>query len=75
MFCAIIKSTQIKMTGICLSAFKIFGIEEALETEETIFIPNNDLMGQSYILGEKISFTNPTDAQNNIENVLLEEKN
>lgn len=33
------------MTGICLYAFKILGIEETLETAGTTFIPNNDLIG------------------------------
>lgn len=33
------------MTGICLFAFKIFGIEEAPETAETTFIPNNHHIG------------------------------
>lgn len=44
MSCTSIKSTQIKMTGIYLSAFKIIGLEETLETAGTTFIPNNDLI-------------------------------
>lgn len=62
------------MMRICLSAFKIFGLEKTLETGGTAFIPNNDLIGKLYILGKKISFINPADLLNNIENVLLEEK-
>lgn len=33
------------MTGICLSAFKIFGIAEVIETAETTFIPNKPHLG------------------------------
>lgn len=44
MSCTSIKSTQMKMTGICLSAFKIFGVEKTLETAGTTFIPNNNII-------------------------------